>query len=181
MKSKQKNFFTCQKPHDLPEIEKFKKLSFISLEPNQIESKPTKLKNESFYTKENYLSQNCCYYMSKFREVSNSIILEKFGKINTEIENLLFTLKDEKSYETFFHSLILNTDQNEDIFFEQLEAYFKEKNEYEIEKLYDYSFNEIKNLFKNLYNNNEEKASITDISMDTMNSAQKVIILINYL
>ena len=181
MKNKQKNFFSSSRAHELPELEKFKKLSFISLEPNQIETKNYTKKTENSHTKENYLNENCGYYINKFNKVSLAIIGEKFEKINKEIDYILNTLKNEKSYETFFHSLILNTDQNEDIFFDQLEKYFTNKQGYRIEKLFDYSFNEIKNLFKNLYNDNcSEDNSIKDVEMDNSYCAKKVkLLLIN--
>jgi len=175
MKNRQKNFFSATKSNELPELERFKKMTFLSLEPNQDTNKSQKkMETTSTHSKENYLQSNCAYYMNRFQEVCTTITREKFAKVNKDIDNLLKTLRNQNSYETFFHALILNTDQNEDLFFEQLEDYFKNKLGYRIEKLFDYSFNEIKNLFKNLYNDNKEENKESEENED-LYSAQKVI------
>ena len=178
MKNRQKNFFSATRSNELPELERFKKMTFLTLEPNQDSKSQKKMEVTQTHTKENYLQSNCGYYMNRFQEVCQTITKEKFSKVNKDIDNLLKTLRNEKAYETFFHALVLNTDQNEDIFFEELEEYFKNMQGYKIEKLFDYSFNEIKNLFKNLYNDNYEENKEFYANEDLC-SAQKVNYIFN--
>lgn len=179
LKGKQKSYFSSTRTNELPSLDKFKKNNFMILEPNQIDcNKKKNDKNDLIFTKETYLNANCAHYLNIFSDVSKNLIEEKFKKLNSEINTLLSNLMtNPKVYETFFHSLILNTDQNEDMFFTQLEEYFRKK-DYQIEKLYDYSFNDVKSLFKHIFNENSEDKTDAKMDIDKSYPAKKVNILL---
>jgi len=142
---------TVKKPKEtnLPSFEIFKRSNVVQLTYN-----PTcKISKENQDISKLFLRDQCMHYIRFFDDICESVINSKFQSNFEEI----CCFHDEMTFYqgAFMLSIILNTDQNSEKFFQLFEKYIKEKSGRDIAgkifKLSDSNFNDIKNLlFKTL-------------------------------
>ena len=135
----------------LPNFEIFKRSNVVHLayNPNNVNKKV----NENPDISKLFLRDQCMHYIRFFDDICESVINSKFQSNFEEICNF----QDEMMfYEgAYMLSIILNTDQNSEKFFQLFSKYVKEKAGREvlgkINQFSDSNFNDIKNLiFKSL-------------------------------
>ena len=200
----------------LPDFEKFKKMNIITLNPpcitkthniqpssilqNHKKQNTKKLENlfqesdEEDETQENRIKKTlfkiAIDHIDMFQTATHKVVNSKYKKIFEDINEFIIRL--DQYTQSFLQSLIINTDQNADIFFENMNIYFGEKgdakkNEKNSERnftlniLKESHFYDLKTLFFNLklYEDIESNDCIMDICNDPNDSKseQKVKVL----
>jgi hypothetical protein len=146
-----------KKPNQLDAYEKFIKLNSVILtcpkrskgKSNEDDLANTKSSRKEFVSALDYklpLKKLTQSYIDLAEEISEGIINRRFDKIYEDIYH--FGLTMEYYTDAFYQALILNTDQNADTFFENMEKYFQGK--FEIVFKYDHHFSDMKGLVKDL-------------------------------
>jgi len=121
----------------LPSFEKFCKMNYVFVPPKRVKGEVPinaggtneiiKFLNDTVYEKKirKKLLKIYEFYWKKFERISEEVISSKYQKIYDNIYSFLNFLKFCK--ESFIRSIILNTDQNANDFFQSMENYFDRK------------------------------------------------------
>jgi hypothetical protein len=121
----------------LPSFEKFCKMNYVFVPPKRVKGEVSvkaggtnefiKFINDTVYEKKvrKKLLKIYEFYWKKFERISEEVISSKYQKIYDNIHNFMNFLKFCK--ESFIRTIILNTDQNANDFFQSMENYFDRK------------------------------------------------------
>jgi hypothetical protein len=140
----------------------------INSDLNNLALKPTK---PNLY--KHSLNNLAEYYMKLSERISETIITQKFQKIYKDIYHFCLTM--EYYNDPFYQALILNTDQNADTFFENMEKYFEGK--FELIFKYDHHFSDMKTLIKDLKLNKDvdyENMDNVNVRLIVLRDIQKI-------